>query len=85
MGGLGEEKGVTGFLLAQRLEERGVKRELGDSEDRARLSLGGHRARRVSGDSLLLGTQHPGAPYFMQVGSFCQPALPLPLRSALPC
>lgn len=56
MGGLGEEKGVTGFLLAQRLEERGVKRELGDSEDRARLSLGGHRARRVSGDSLLLGT-----------------------------
>lgn len=59
VGGLGEEKGVTGFLLAQRLEERGVKREQGDSEDRARLSPGGHRARRASGDSLLLGIQHP--------------------------
>lgn len=68
MGGLGEEKGVTGFLLAQRLEERGVKRKPGDSEDKARLYLGGHRARRVSRRQSATWDPAPRW-YFMQVGS----------------
>lgn len=88
VGGLGEEKGVTGFLLAQRLEERGVKRELGDSEDRARFYLGGYRARRVSGDSLLLGTQHQvPTPLFHAGRIIRQPPVSLlcPFSRGAPC
>lgn len=47
MGGLGEEKGVSGFLLARQLEERGVKRKLREPESRACLFLGDHIARQV--------------------------------------
>lgn len=47
MGGFGEEKGVSGFLLTRQLEERGVKRKLREPESRACLFLRDHSARQV--------------------------------------
>lgn len=70
VGGSGEEKGVSGFLLAQRLEERGVKRKLQEPEDRAHLFLGGQRPKQVSGrQSAAWDVRHSGAPSSVQLGS----------------
>lgn len=69
MGGLGEEKGVSSFLLAKRLEERGVKRKLREPEDRACLFLEGHRTRQASRRRSILGTLHPGVSLPVRLGS----------------
>lgn len=52
-----------------RLEERGVKRKLEETENRGHLYWGSHTARKISGRQSSAWDQHPGAPCSVQLGS----------------